>query len=1165
MNTSDDQSRELCLALVQGPALLFLGQETLRKGTGTDLLLRTASAKLGVPQVQNYRDLLNAWPGREQEHLFATLHHISEHILVTDWLLTVAEILWNTVFTTCIDEVIDRAFRNDWREIDPLFNDRRIPENPRSRHYLHLHKLYGCVTRNQPEELPPTTSLGLLQRRAVAERMLADLATLVTPEGVLVIDGLAATDWLPLASMLAQIALLGDSQAHWFSAPPELHKQAEIKELVQESKLVLHEGSLGEFIAWGKGQSLLLMEGALPDAGGDIALTLGSGERKRRLTFDRTHWRQMTRGLPVLEDSVVKSPGPFTSPDDQYATFRRFLAGKQGMPNWEDYARRLPFRRTGFEGLLTAVRDGLTAARYHSEPLLVSGQSGVGKTVALADLAYQMRLEGWPVVYLGRAHTRTRVDFRKLDEVCQELEDLLNQAALIIWDGLQELEEYADLATYLSGRGRKTMLVGSTYGLGARLDRRHRTFEFKAVMTPQEQEEFRAHLEGIEPKIVEYTSPENLGHKNFLALLYLLLPETRANLRSGLLREYAYKEQRLQMLDDQRAAQVPSVDLGWFASLVREANPGFYDKLADHTGVLGVVDAAGAPATRMYRLSGLILVPGRFGMDVPIDLVLRCLGAEGFEILRTALRNEDIYRWIDDDQGNYMVGARQSLEARLICDSRFTPENELDFIRTLLTGVRLPVDWQRPNVEVDFIYRLLRLIGPDGEYHGRFARIIERVFEGMEELRERSAHRSHPRLLELEGHLRREFVRVMVESGDPTVTNRETAMRNLNKAKESLLKAEEIVLSAPNAERRYANLLSRVHTELAGLLGSSQVLNRRFLAAETDPARINEFRAELATAFQESMEHSRQAISYRGDNTHPVDVRAWVIRNRLEEDPDIPPEVRLCLIGEYSEILEDEIWESQPIRRQEHRLSLANLLNDNSLREDAIASLQSLGSMAGHYIIARQIAYKPSGEFSDTKALLEALAYMDGLGPAALSDLRLLRLYLRLWWHVFGNPELFQRERVTASLSPEGWERYRDLLSKRLSFSEEGSNLHTRFCYAWALFQCRQFRQARDEFRILDQQTLYGRYRVQKLATWCDGNGIPISCTGTVRFVSNDYDRGEVYCPQTRMDITFKPREFAENLRRDDPLDDDGFYITLNFRGTSADPRRFYKPARHRP
>ena len=146
---------------------------------------------------------------------------------------------------------------------------------------------------------------------------------------------------------------------------------------------------------------------------------------------------------------------------------------------------------------------------------------------------------------------------------------------------------------------------------------------------------------------------------------------------------------------------------------------------------------------------------------------------------------------------------------------------------------------------------------------------------------------------------------------------------------------------------------------------------------------------------------------------------------------------------------------------------------------------------------------------------------------------------------------------MTAALLPEQWRDYTALLNKRLGFEEEVNSPFLRFSYAWALFQCERYREAIEEFRSLDQLTLSGKYRVRRLATWCNSAGRPIRCNGRVREVYQNAERGIVYCPQARTEIDFLPKDFAQmDIGREDPLDD--FHIAFNFRGPIADPDRFY-------
>jgi hypothetical protein len=256
--------------------------------------------------------------------------------------------------------------------------------------------------------------------------------------------------------------------------------------------------------------------------------------------------------------------------------------------------------------------------------------------------------------------------------------------------------------------------------------------------------------------------------------------------------------------------------------------------------------------------------------------------------------------------------------------------------------------------------------------------------------------------------------------------------------------------------------------------------------------------------------------------------------------------------------LEEETWEAQ--REQYHvRLKeLGDILSDPGMSEVAVQALHAMGSMTGHYLVACDKVYDRNRDFKDQRSLQEALTYLDGV-EGALNDLRILRLYLRVWWQVHGEPQLFQEaERVCVQLSPAQWKHYAMLLGRRLAHPEEEGNARTRFSYAWALFQSGDYREAQAEFAVLEKQPLTGTYRAIRLATWCDSRGRPIPCKGTIRRLFNKDERGTVYVPQIRMTVPFLTGDFqTQNLVREGPLRD--FFIAFNFRGPIADPERHYR------
>ena len=222
-------------------------------------------------------------------------------------------------------------------------------------------------------------------------------------------------------------------------------------------------------------------------------------------------------------------------------------------------------------------------------------------------------------------------------------------------------------------------------------------------MDAEETSKFLEHLGSIEPQLLEGGHLRELAGRSYLAWLWRLLPESRGPLRAGILREFELYEQEFDSTWSQLTMQAP-VQKGTLGDLLREA--GFTVPQIDATEAISARAASGAKASKTEKLGGLILVPVRYGQDVPVDLVLRCLGREGFELLRTALRELLVYRWVEDEKSNFLLGGAERLEADIMVRARFTRREELDFICVLLGQIRLLPDWQAQNLEADFAERL---------------------------------------------------------------------------------------------------------------------------------------------------------------------------------------------------------------------------------------------------------------------------------------------------------------------------------------------------------------------------------------------------------------------------------------------------------------------------
>lgn len=104
------------------------------------------------------------------------------------WLKTVASFSWNGVYTSAIDTIWMRAFRLEWRELQPLVDEKYKPSDPRNRSKLLCTLLFGNVNRAGESERPPLSKREWAKRNRVANNLLQRLPEIITPMDVLLIE-----------------------------------------------------------------------------------------------------------------------------------------------------------------------------------------------------------------------------------------------------------------------------------------------------------------------------------------------------------------------------------------------------------------------------------------------------------------------------------------------------------------------------------------------------------------------------------------------------------------------------------------------------------------------------------------------------------------------------------------------------------------------------------------------------------------------------------------------------------------------------------------------------------------------------------------------------------------------------------------------------------------
>ncbi len=621
-----------------------------------------------------------------------------------------------------------------------------------------------------------------------------------------------------------------------------------------------------------------------------------------------------------------------------YRAFREFLDRSPDLHL--DRVRQFAFERPILDKVIRpAVLELLQDPSPQDYALILAGQSGSGKTMMMSLLAVDLREAGVPVVFIRRGVVPP--DLSQLDRFGAKLEAVAKIPFVVLYDGLLPDYEYLKVAQFLSGRGRKAVVVGTTYrptpegpplekepeGLTRRerrgrerenleWRRRTRTIAIPIQMTPEEREALIRHLSQFLPH--ERETLERLalgGYGNFFAVLYHLLEPARDRLRDNLVREIEVSvsemdravEQHQREEWEQRNRVATTIEVAIREALVRIVAP-----------PLAAADEAAGDADRQARSAGyavikLVMLASRYNLDTPQSIALGLLRAHNFDLYR------HIFDWckvLEDREpapGVYTLRARQALEAQLWCD-KMIPQDEDRFriIRNLVVGLDprllrlVNVDDRSP--EHAFVVRLLRTIGPSGPDGLRLpGKYFQQIAQIVQELQKRSRV-IHPRLLLIQSNSAREAVQFeqkqsdLVGKADGTtgqVGERVQAwLDNLRRAEEVLHQAQEAVesqlapgqVSLPPGARQ---LLSVVETERACILGVQQGCLARVI--DHDEARLGWLHAQRVRPDAQGQRASRRG-SCDGPRRGPLPGNgrlpragaaglAEVVGNRREQSP----------------------------------------------------------------------------------------------------------------------------------------------------------------------------------------------------------------------------------------------------------------------------------------
>lgn len=406
----------------------------------------------------------------------------------------------------------------------------------------------------------------------------------------------------------------------------------------------------------------------------------------KRCNIDKREYLNKYRFLHLLhEKEMENNVPPFLVQNYFYA----FLKQSPYEPQWYGYHEENNFfleRDTDDELYNKCVNHLERPGNLCQSPIAVVGDSGTGKSIAVARLAYRIYQEHkYPVVYQNRIsfiQNEYESWFSSLDELLRLLENNGASSVLIIMDqsvaGESEWDNLIRLFEKLRNRGRNITMLFTAYSVAESNilndkekynlpPRRHYNSIFMNNQLSQKEEQ-RLHTllkrkAKFSPSEIDELVSDARTRNDFLAFLYYTFQDLRRPLVEGV---YIQFQRTIQAVLDKKIIQDDIKDL--------------------------LISVA---------------IASQFKLGFPSNLAYRMIHSLSDDAIYAIARIPS-FRYSSTEDGDYNFYMRTPLEANMLLQYfNVNPEMKASYIGQMISRLRTEKD------ETTFMITLLRYIGPN--------------------------------------------------------------------------------------------------------------------------------------------------------------------------------------------------------------------------------------------------------------------------------------------------------------------------------------------------------------------------------------------------------------------------------------------------------------------
>lgn len=428
--------------------------------------------------------------------------------------------------------------------------------------------------------------------------------------------------------------------------------------------------------------------------------------------------------------------------------FYSFLKESAIEPQWYGYKESFNIKRLYEDELYRCVSYALEHPGKTNKVIMLSGQSGTGKSIALGYLAYTIFNEKkYPVLYLGREYdifninnmfssriseqSDTNYERRIIDSLLF-LKNLNAKNILFIYDLTVAGESERNKCTQLLNRitkkiGINVVMVFATYNVPEDELSNYITIEASVDINSENELSILRTILKRKAKLskdeIETITDAIKKDGNIVTLLYKIFSEVRPALERGVHREaLTHIDAIIKKYDKDSFNE----DIVW-NSITKI--------LLDRDGTNGVERFI---KKDINDLLIFISICSLYNLDIPSDLAFRLVRNVNYQLIKNIFQMP-FFVYTNKNTNDYSIRIRTKLEAQMLLRAfHVDSKKQIEYIARLIDNIR-PAGVYNSYLESHMMLSLLKYIGPNSElpllYRNDYSQYFPIIINALTKLR----------------------------------------------------------------------------------------------------------------------------------------------------------------------------------------------------------------------------------------------------------------------------------------------------------------------------------------------------------------------------------------------------------------------------------------------